>query len=152
MKKFAFSTLLVLAALFLCVPLSGQPNTPQEQKQAHIRKLLELTGSGKLGIQVMKQMIDSLRTSMPKVPQKFWDDFMKEAKPEQLVELIVPIYDKYLTDEDVQSLIQFYQSPVGKKVIQVLPQITQESMQAGQQWGAEIGQKVAEKLKAEGYE
>lgn len=152
MKKTALNTLPVLVMLLVCLPLWGQPNTPQEQKQANIRKLLEITGSGKLGIQVMKQMIDSYRTSMPKVPQKFWDDFMKEADPQQLVELIVPIYDKYLTDEDVKNLIQFYQSPLGKKVIQVLPQITQQSMQAGQKWGAEIGQKVADKLKAEGYE
>lgn len=32
-----------------------------------------------------------------------------------------------------------------------MPQISQESMQAGQVWGKEIGEKVMRKLKQKGY-
>jgi hypothetical protein len=80
------------------------------------------------------------------VPQKFWDDVQKEFNPEAMIQLIIPIYDKHLTHDDVRGLIAFYQSPLGRKMSAVLPQITQESMQAGQQWGMQIAQRVQKRL------
>ena len=37
--------------------------------------------------------------------------------------LLVPIYDKHWTDEDVKGLILFYETPLGQKMITVLPQV-----------------------------
>ena len=48
----------------------------------------------------------------------------------EIVKLLVPIYDKYYTEEDLNQLIQFYTSSVGKKVFEVTPQIVQETLQA----------------------
>lgn len=38
------------------------------------------------------------------------------------------IYDKYYTDKEIKELIAFYKSPVGKKTIDLTPEIMQESM------------------------
>lgn len=80
----------------------------------HVRSLLEITGSGKVGIQVMGSMITSYKKSMPSVPDVFWDDFLKSAKPEALIDLMIPIYAKYYTDEEIVQLIAFYKTPLGK--------------------------------------
>src|SRR5262245_24208055 len=73
------------------------PPGKDAEKIAAIRKLLVVTGSGQLGMQVMTQMISSLKGSMPKVPDKFWQDFMSEVNPDELIEMVVPIYDRHLT-------------------------------------------------------
>jgi uncharacterized protein len=65
--------------------------------------------------------------------------------------MIIPNYDKYYTMEEINKMIEFYQTPLGKKVISTMPQIMQESVQAGQSWGKEVGEKVYNSLKEKGH-
>ncbi len=115
-------------------------------KKDDIRKLLRLTGSGDLGKQVATQLLGTFKAQNPKVPQKFWDDFAKEIKAEDLIEMVVPIYDKHLSHEDIKVVIAFYETPTGKRFVKSLPQLTQESMAAGQKWGMALAQKVVDRL------
>ena len=62
------------------------------------------------------------------------------------VDLLVPVYDRNLSQADVTELIKFYESPTGKKFVSVLPKITQESMGVGEKWGRELAMKVMLKL------
>lgn len=133
----------------ICVLGGGLAHAQESQKQKDIRKLLKMTGSGELGTQVMTQMIGSMKKMMPNVPEKFWTDFMKEVHTDELVDLIVPIYDRNLTHEDVKELIKFYDSPTGKKFVAVLPKITQESMVVGEKWGRELAQRMLQKLQSQ---
>ncbi len=57
---------------------------------------------------------------------------MKEINPEQINALVIPIYQKYLNEEDVQKINAFYETPTGQKLLKVQPKIARESMQAGQ--------------------
>lgn len=47
---------------------------------------------------------------------------------------MAPVYEKHLTEADLNEVIKFYNSPVGKKLAGKTPAITQESMAAGQTW------------------
>ena len=123
----------------------------KDAKLADIRKLMNLTGGGDIGKQVVEQMLETFKQSNPNIPETFWTEFMKEVDANQLIELNVPIYDKHLTHEDIKGIIAFYESPVGKKFITVLPQIVEESYAAGQEWGYGIGTKLRNKLEKEGY-
>ncbi len=120
-------------------------------KIASIKTLLEVTGSGKLGVQVIKTMFTSFRQSLPEVPEEFWSNFMKEVNPEVLTVMIIPIYDKHYTQTEINKMIEFYQTDLGKKIISTMPQIMQESMEVGKAWGQEVGKKVYDNLKEKGY-
>ena len=120
-------------------------------KIASIKTMLELTGSGNLGVQVAQNMLASFRKSLPDVPEIFWSDFSKEVNPEVLTSMIIPIYDKHYSFDEINKMIEFYRTDLGKKIISATPEIMQESMQVGQIWGKEIGQKVYENLKEKGY-
>jgi hypothetical protein len=144
--------LVLLASWFYGSTLLTLNAADRQAKVADIRKLVSMTGEGELGVQIISQMIDSYRTTMPDVPSKFWDNFMREVNSQELVELIVPIYDRHFTHQEIKELIAFYQSPLGVKLIQKMPAITQESFQAGQQWGQKLGERVMEKLQREGYQ
>jgi uncharacterized protein len=139
----------VMATIGLLCILGGAAHAEETQKQKDIRKLLKITGSGELGTQVMHQMVGSMKKAMPQVPEKFWGDFMKEVRTEELVDLIVPIYDRNLSQDDVKELIKFYETPTGKKFVSVLPKITQESMVVGEKWGRELAERVVKKLQAQ---
>jgi len=48
---------------------------------------------------------------------------------EEIVLELVPVYDRYFTDEELQDLIDFYQSPTGQKVLEVNPMLLKDSME-----------------------
>ena len=143
MKRFSIT-------LFLCGLLTSG-FSQSVSKTDNIKHLLELTGSGKLGVQVGQTMVNSFKKNYPNVPEDFWNDFLKELNSDVLIKMIIPIYDKYYTESDIKQLTEFYQSSLGKKVIATMPVVVQESMQAGQAWGKEIGEKVYNNLKEKGF-
>lgn len=112
-----------------------------------VKDLLNKTGSGQMGIQAMKQMLPALKKMVPDAPEKFWQDFMAEVKPSDLVNMVIPIYQKHLTQKEIKAINAFYDTPAGKKLIRVQPYIVQESMAVGQAWGQNIAQKVITKYK-----
>ena len=63
-----------------------------------------------------------------------------------LIELLVPVYQKHFTVEDLNDAIQMYKTPIGKKISEKTPIIAQETMQASMQWGMELSQKMQKYL------
>ncbi len=140
-----------LALTFLSAGSATAQTTPAEDaaaKRQDIQKLLETTGAAKLGVQMVTQMLDIFKQQHPDVPGTVWDEFTNEFNAGSLMDLVIPIYDKHLTHEDVKGLIAFNESPLGRKVNSVMPTVLQESMAAGQQWGMEVAKRVQQKLEA----
>jgi len=118
-------------------------------KEADIRRLLDVTGAAGLATQMMDQMEHGIRplmtSSLPpgeyreKLVELFFEKFKSKIDSNQLIALIIPIYDKYYTHAEIKSLIEFYESPVGKKVATSMPKVLAESQAAGGQWGQQIG-------------
>lgn len=122
--------------------------------RSSLTKLLQVSGSEAAYKGALSQMISMFKQQQSSVPNEFWEEFSIEINKNainRVVDLILPIYQKHLTEADLQGVIAFYETPVGKKFAEKTPLITQESMIAGQEWGKQIGQKVVDKLKAKGY-
>jgi len=120
-------------------------------KQQAIRELLEVTGSAKIGVQVLNNMVSTYQKSYTKADSSFWDEFMKEVSPDGFVSITIPIYDKYFTEEEIRQIIAFYKTPIGQKIISTMPSVMREAMNAGEAWGKEIGEKILKRLKEKGY-
>lgn len=58
------------------------------------------------------------------------DESMKDFPIEGMLEDVLPVYQKHLTKTDVAAMIGFYSSGTGKKLLNELPAITAESMEA----------------------
>ncbi len=83
---------------FLLINIAfSQSNT----KADNIKKLLELTGSGKLGVQVAENMINNFKKNYPDTPNEFWDNFKKELNADVLINMVIPVYEKYYTETDI---------------------------------------------------
>ena len=104
--------------------------------------MLRLTGMEKLMAQMKTQMITGLKTQMPQQAELFWTKFERKMDTRELLEKLIPLYDKYYTLDDLKAINAFYQSPPGQKILSTLPQIMQESMKIGQEWGAKIGRQA----------
>lgn len=122
--------------------------------KANVKKMLHLAGSEATFSASIKQMFIMFKQQQTNVPEEVWTEFEKEftqTSMDELVEMLIPVYHNHLTEADVKKMIEFYETPVGKKFAEKTPLITQESMQVGQQWGLKLGQQFMEKLKAKGY-
>ena len=111
----------------------------------------------------MEQVISGMSENMKPTLQKmlppgdyqeklislFFEKFQSKLKVDDLVALSMPVYDKYFSKEDIDGLIQFYQTPIGKKVLSVLPQVLVESQTSAMHMGEEIGRQSMMEVLAE---
>lgn len=118
-------------------------------KEADIHKLLDLTGAAGLMDQTLANMEKNIKPVMTnalpegdyreQLVDLFFEKFRAKLDRQKLISLAVPIYDKYFTHEDIKGLIQFYQTPLGRKSSKVMPQLTGELTEAGRKMGEEVG-------------
>ena len=58
------------------------------------------------------------------------DDMMKDMPFDEMMQAMVPTYQKHFTKGDLDALVVFYTSPTGQKLLREMPAITAESMTA----------------------
>jgi hypothetical protein len=143
-----FLTALVVGGL-LAAGASGQETAAgEEERQRLAYELLEVSGAGELGVQVMEQMVQAFKAANDQVTDEFWAEFMADVDVGGLTEMVIPIYTKHLTAEEMEAAIDFYRTPAGAAIIRKMPLIMQESMAAGQQWGMELSRSATERIEA----
>ena len=140
-----------LALILIASVISFYSYSQTDSSLKHARELIEVTGAAKVAGQVMNNMISSYKKQLPNVTADFWDETIKEINVIDLADIVAPIYSKYYTDEELTKLIEFYKSPLGRKVVEKLPMITQDSYAAGEEWGKKISERVVARLKEKGY-
>jgi uncharacterized protein len=61
--------------------------------------------------------------------QKAMSDLMKNMPVDDMMQAMVPAYQKHFTHGDIEAMNAFYSSPVGQKVLQELPEVMRDGMQ-----------------------
>ena len=148
----------IAATLLISIgaPAHGQSasrtQTQDPAKLALIHQLLAMTHSVDIAIATIESSIAGQRAANPRVPAAFWDRFLAETRNRrgEFEDLVVPVYDRHFSADELRQLIAFYQSPIGQKMITEQPAVLQESMEAGRQWGMKVGATIAVQLKNEG--
>jgi uncharacterized protein len=128
-------------------------------KVADIRQLMEVTGAKNLGDQLMKAGMEQFRAnvteSQPNNPRatQFADAFVARFQqhfdPNAVTEQVIPIYDKYLSAEDIKGLLEYYRSPLGQRMLKVLPEVARDSQMAGYTIGQKAAEQAMEDLRKE---
>jgi len=82
-----------------------------------------------------KQKIpDATPAQLAQVDQ-FAEGLFKDMPIDEMIDAMVPIYQKHLTKEDLGAILAFYSSPVGQKLQREQPAMMQEGMQVGGEIG-----------------
>ncbi|WP_427983730.1 DUF2059 domain-containing protein, partial [Agarivorans sp.] len=137
MKLFLSIAALASVLFFPSALIHAEPARPES-----IKALMQLSGSGQMGMQMMQQLLPALKRMVPDAPESFWVDVMADVNADEMENMVIPVYQKYLSEADVQAINRFYQTEAGQKLISVQPAIMQESMAIGQQWGQQIARQV----------
>jgi hypothetical protein len=61
---------------------------------------------------------------------KVLDNYMKNFPWDDVLQAMVPVYQKHFTKGDINHLVAFYSSATGQKVLRELPAISAEAMQS----------------------
>lgn len=109
-----------------------EPMTPE--KEQDIRKLLELTGVNRMASAGSSQMLAQFQAAYPNVPAEQIEEVRKILSVDELINLLVPSYARYLTHEEIKGIITFLESPIGKRFTEVQPDLGKDTNEAAQQW------------------
>jgi hypothetical protein len=110
-----------------------------KKKEATVRAVIVACKVDKLGEQVLDQMGTLLKDA---VGSAFWKKFRDKVRTQDLVDMIVPIYARHFTQEELEQLLAFYQSPIGKRMVEEQPLIVKESMEVGAEWGRKLAEEA----------
>jgi hypothetical protein len=130
--------------------VSTQPASAiTEAKEKDLKALFEVMGINSFA----KDMADTMVTSAITQEKQRYPNLPKDAEhalskaiyeavishSSELDTMILPLYDKYYTHDDIKQLYVFFTSPVGQKYSAVVKPMAQDMMQVGQAWGKKIG-------------
>ena len=144
--------ILRLSSFLLFLPVACAAAPPQRKispaKEADIRELLRVTGMNegveKQMVQMAEQAKPLIEHQLPPGPRRqeivetFSRRFLARANSQALIQQVIPIYDRYLTDDDVKAVIRFYKSPVGQHLLKIMPEMMKEASTAERQYGEQI--------------
>ena len=131
----------------------------KKAKEADIRQLLELTHAGALATQTMNSMEGNIRPLMTnsfpagdyreKLIDLFFTKFHSKFDEQTILDLAVPVYDKYYSDDELKELIHLYETPLGQKMLATMPKLMAELQAAGEKQGQELGRQSMLEVLAE---
>lgn len=153
---YLLALLLVIGSASVCY--SAEKLT--DAKRNDIQKLLDMTVTDAfieayMGafMQMFAEVASMEKSEDEKeVIQKITDIVRDEIIAEfpQLITNMVPLYAEYYSHEDIKQLIKFYESPAGKRTIEVTPALTVRGAEIGREWGTSIGPRIEQRMREEG--
>ena len=136
--------------------MTPAPPAIDSTKEADIRRLMAVTKADSFVTQLMQSLGEGIRPvmsqSLPageyreKLIDLFIAKFKSKIDAKELINMAVPLYDKYFSDQEIKELIKFYETPVGQKAVSNLPQLTMEMQKQGRAWGERLGRQSMQEV------
>jgi hypothetical protein len=161
MKKVCAALLLAC----LCAALPAAPAGAAElsaAKRQEILRLVEALGGKELIQQCVRQNMGIVKQLRPDIPAEQLPAVEREitalvtemiAAPGGLAEQVLPVFAKHFTAKEMRELAAFYESPVGRKAVAVMPGALREAKDVAQRMAIgmipEIIQRVNETAQRE---
>ena len=156
MKQIVRAALSIAAVLCVVVPSAARGQTASAPadpaKRQLIRQLLAKVRVADQALLAMEQQIPGQRAANPRVPAEFWDRFLEQARARrgELEDGYAALYDRHFSTEEIRQLLAFYDTPIGKRFLEVQPVLMREGIAMGQERGSRIGAEVGRTMGGEG--
>lgn len=116
-----------------------------------VRELLDTIGLKRMLGQMNDIMVRQVTGVMPCIPMTtVQQTFNSPQAQEDIINRMIPVYQRHFSSADIQGLLTFYRSPLGQKVLSQMPATMQEGMQIGRQWGMQRVQAMIAREKQQG--
>jgi hypothetical protein len=83
---------------------------------------------------VRRNMEQNIEQVLSQVAENKREKFTEHLKVSEIIERLVPVYSKYYSDEELIDIIQFYETPTGKKFMETIPEIMKDAVQVAAQY------------------
>ena len=136
-----------------------QANTNAARKDDVIRELIALTDAEQLEAIFSRQFIDRVANAValfrPDLDPQTMRVIRQEATSvireriesgDALYSVLYPVYEKHFNIFELNQLVEFYQSPVGQKLVRVSPELLTESLALGREWGLSLVPEIMERV------
>lgn len=142
--------LIIFVCILSGIALAQTQSAPAAPSREDVLKFLDLLrvkaqlaqyfeGVGKqakLGAEEgFKQRVPNATPAQLAEVDKFAESLFKDMPVDEMLDAMVPIYQKHLTKEDMAGILAFYSSPVGQKLQREQTAMMQEGMQVGGEIG-----------------
>jgi hypothetical protein len=142
MKRFFLA--LSACVVFALSAVAQQSPTDAPASKEDVQKYLDVMHSREMITQMldamskpMHQMIheqylkdkDKLPADFEARMNKWMDDTMKGFPWEEMLQAMIPVYQKHFTKGDIDAVVAFYSAPTGQKLLREMPAMMAESMQ-----------------------
>lgn len=97
-------------------------------KKQLILKFIDVFGTK----DAMTQNLNAMLTALPEGPEKV--KLNASIKVDEIIERLVPIYDKQFSEQDLNEYIAFYSSPEGKRLVSSIAVIMRDSVAVSTQY------------------
>jgi hypothetical protein len=132
-------SLLALAVLLPDRVLQAQADSTQHAidpaKAEAIRTYLELSRASELFLVGFEQGM-AATPEVAEMPEGFLEQFRAKAREKvpEFIDMLVPVYDRHMTLEELNGLIEFVRSPIGQRFVDLQVELAGEMMELGERW------------------
>jgi uncharacterized protein len=141
MKRILFVTICIIALT------STALSADEASRKEAVLKLLEVTNTRNMLDQVtksvegmMKQQVETVSADLSPEGREVLEGVRKESMKwwsenfswDQMKDMYTNMYTQVFTEDEINELVQFYQSPLGQKILKKMPELTQAIMQTNQ--------------------
>ena len=155
---------LLACLLFASISFAQQNDANAPASKADVERFLDAMHSRDMTKSMMNamtvqmhKMVHEQVLKQPNLPadseerlNKLTDSVYKEMPVDELIDVMIPVYQKHFTKGDMDALVAFYSSPTGEKMVKEMPAIMSESMQAAsgilQEMMAKMTQRVNDEI------
>jgi len=122
-----------------------------QTKRDKVKELISLSGVFPLSKEVEKNVISEYKKKYNHVPESAWESIEDKISINELINKAIDVYDSRFNEKEIEQLLTFYKSDLGKKMIQNSPDIMTEIQSATKAWGIKVMQTVNGDLEKLGY-
>lgn len=129
-------------------PSVTPPAHPATAEQ--IKEYLAITSAAENAHKMITQNVATSRANAPSyVPNTFWDDLSKSMGSIDLVTALIPVYQKYFSQEDMAAALVFYKTPAGKHILDDQPLVSANAGEILRTEVNRVGQETYQRHKTE---
>ena len=148
----------IAAALVLSVPAAQAQKKPTPAAMLAAGQIVKLTGATNLFTPLIAGVVEQakllflqqnpdLAKDLNEVAAKLRAEYTPRLA--ELTTHVATLYAQRFSEPELKQLLTFYQSPVGKKLVDLQPQIVDSSMKYAQDWANKLSDQVIDKMREE---
>jgi hypothetical protein len=118
-------------------PVAASDDLTNMSKEDLIKKFVQIYGVKENMQTNFDQMTATLKPDQAEA-------FRQSVKVDEIVDLLLPIYDKHFSADDLRAYIRFYSSAEGRKLVQTLPLLMKDSVDISMKY---LDERLPESLK-----